>query len=248
MALDYRTALITGASSGLGRALATWFAGQGVKVYAAARRTRDLEALQAEVGENVVPFTLDVSHAQAAHDRVAKLDRECGGLDLVVANAGVGGETNGKRIDWGKIQQIIDVNVTGASATLVAALPGMVERQRGHLVGISSIAALGALPRNAAYCASKAWVSMFCESLRFDVERFGVSVTAIYPGFVKSEMTAGNKHPMPFILETADGAARMGRAIARRAKTYSFPWQLAAVQALGSSLPAPLYRLVAKKL
>ena len=248
MALDYRTALITGASSGLGRALATWFAKQGVKVYAAARRTQDLEALQREVGENVVPLTLDVSKAAATFTRIAQLDEECGGLDLVVANAGVGGETRPARIDWAQLQNLIDVNVAGATATLVAALPRMVERKRGHLVGISSIAALGALPRNAGYCASKAWVSMFCESLRFDTERHGVHVTAILPGFVKSEMTATNKHPMPFILETADAADRMGRAIARRAKTYAFPWPLAAVASVGQALPRPLYRLVGKRL
>lgn len=248
MGLDYRTALITGASSGIGRALAGWFAARGVKVYAAARRTQDLEALQREVGENVVPLTLDVSKAEATFTRIATLDEECGGLDLVVANAGVGGETRPKRLDWPRLQNLIDVNVAGATATLLAALPGMIERKKGHLVGVSSLAALQALPRFAAYCASKAWVTMFCESLRFDVERHGVAVTAIHPGFVKSELTAKNDFTMPFILETADGADRMGRAIARKAKHYSFPWPLAAAAALGSALPRPLYRLIGKRL
>ena len=249
MTTPYKTALITGASSGLGRGLAAWFAKKGVKVYAAARRLDQLEGLKAEVGENVVPLKLDVSDAAATFDKVQALDAECGGLDLVVANAGVGEMTRAKKLVWSEVQRLIDVNVTGATATLLGALPAMAERKRGHVVGISSLAGFTPLPRYPAYCASKAYLGMFLESLRLEVDRYGVQVTSIHPGFVKSEMTAKNKaETMPFLLETDDAVERMGKAILRGAKVYAFPWQLTSVLSVGLSLPRPLRTPILKRL
>lgn len=248
----------------MGRALSIWLARRGVRVYAAARRSDELDSLRTEAEAeaqtqtqtqgDIIPVKLDVSYADAAHARIARLAESCGGLDLVVANAGIGGVTNGQELDWARLRSITDVNVKGVAATLAAALPGMVERKRGHLVAVSSLAALSAIPSHAGYCASKAWVSMFCASLRFDLEPLGIAVTALHPGFVKSEMTAmtamtANNHgPRPFLLETADAADRMGRAIFRRARDYSFPWQLTALQRLGAMLPAPLYRWAMRRL
>ncbi len=247
MALDYKTALVTGASSGIGRAMALWFAKEGVTVYAAARREAELVALKAEAGDTLIPFPLDVGDADAAHARIAKIDVDCGGLDLVVANAGVGDQTYGKRIDWNRLHQIIKVNVAGASATLVAALPGMVSRGRGHLVGVASLAAFFSLPRMAGYNASKAYLSSFCESLRFDVEKLGVHVTTVYPGFVKSEMTAPNKFKMPFLLETGDAAERICKAIVKKTPRFAFPWQMSTALGAIGLLPGPLYRAAAKR-
>jgi NADP-dependent 3-hydroxy acid dehydrogenase YdfG len=130
----WKTALVTGASSGLGRGLAAWLAKRDVKVYAAARRLEQLEALKAEAGANIVPLKLDVSNGAATFEAVEKLDADCGGLDLVIANAGVGEDTRPKKVKWDSLQRMIDVNVTGATATLTGALGGMVERKRGHLV------------------------------------------------------------------------------------------------------------------
>src|SRR4051812_30457840 len=108
--MDYKNALITGASSGLGRGIAAHFARAGVRVYAAARRTAELESLKAEAGENIVPLTLDVSDGDATEARVRALDAECGGLDLVVANAGVAEQSYGKRIKWEPISRMLKVN------------------------------------------------------------------------------------------------------------------------------------------
>ncbi len=242
-----KTALITGASSGLGRGLATHYAKAGVTVYAAARRLEQLEALKAEVGATLIPLKLDVADADGCCERVRALDQECGGLDLVIANAGVGELSNGKRIDWPGVHQTIKVNVAGAAATLCGALPAMVERGRGQLVGISSLAAFLTLPRTAAYAASKAFLTSFMESLRFDVEHTGVAVTVIHPGFVKSEMTAKNKFEMPFLLETDEAVRRMAAAIDRKQKSYAFPWQMSSVVGLASALPKPLYRAIAQR-
>jgi short-subunit dehydrogenase len=247
MQLDYRHALITGASSGLGRALAKWFAHRGVRVYAVARRTEALESLRDEVGSLIVPVTLDVADAGATVSRIAELDEDSGGLDLVVANAGVAGDVSGERAEWSRVSRSIDVNVTGAAATLCAALPGMLARGRGHLVAMSSPAGLLAVPRQAAYCASKAWLSMFCESLRFEVEPEGLHVTVIHPGFVKTEMTADAKIRMPFLLELEDAIERVGPAIVRRARDFMFPWQMNLALRLGLALPRPLYRLLVSR-
>jgi short-subunit dehydrogenase len=249
--LDYRTALVTGASSGLGRGLALWFARRGVKVYAAARRRDNLEALADEArasGASIEPVELDVSDADATVARLRELDEACGGLDLVIANAGVGQETNARRLQWERASHIIDVNVIGATATLCAVLPRMVERNRGHLVGVASLAAWRGLPRNAAYSASKAFLSTFMESLRVDLRGTGVRVTCIYPGFVKSAMTASNKFPMPFLLETDEAARMMGEAILRGESAYAFPWQLAGLMRLVKVLPNSLYDSLMRKL
>ncbi len=247
--LSYKTALITGASSGLGRGLAAWFAQRGVKVYAAARREDALESLKAEAGENIVPLKLDVSDADVTFERVKALDAEVGGLDLIIANAGVGEDTRVKRFKWESVKRMIDVNVTGASATLLGALPAMVERKRGHLVGISSLAGLLPLPSSSAYCATKSYLRMFLDSLRIDVAKYGIDVSSIHPGFVKSEMTAkNNPKEMAFLLETDDAVNRMGKAIVRREEVFAFPWQLSSIIGAATALPRPARQAILKRL
>jgi short-subunit dehydrogenase len=239
--MDYRNALITGASSGIGRHLTVWFANRGVRVYAAGRRTEKLKALKLEAKGNVEPVELDVTDPKETIARIQQLDRESGGLDLVIANAGVGEESHAAKIDWSKIQQMIDVNVTGAAATLTAALPGMIERKRGHLVGISSVAAARGMPRTAAYSATKAFLSTFLEGLRVDLVGSGVEVTSIHPGFVKSEMTDKNKFKMPFILETEDAAQMIGKAILRTDSAYVFPWQMSLLYTSLRAMPNKVF-------
>ena len=246
----FQTALVTGASSGLGRGLALWYARQGVRVYAAARRRENLEALAQEAraaGGHLEPVELDVSQGDETVARIRELDDACGGLELIIANAGFGQDSPAKRIQWESVRQTLGVNVTGAAATLCAVLPRMVERGRGHVVGVASLAAFRGLPRQAAYSGSKAFLHIFMESLRVDLRGTGVGVTCVYPGFVKSEMTSQNKFPMPFLLETEDAVARMAGAIARGEAEYAFPWQMAGVLGVVKRLPNPLYDALARK-
>ncbi len=239
---SYANVIITGASSGLGRALALWFAKRGARVYAAARREEMLASLRAEAAGGpgvVVPVRLDVSQTDAVVQTLRALDdATAGGIDLVVANAGVGGMLNGQRAEWPAIQAMLQVNVLGATATLSALAPRMAQRRKGHLVGISSIAAWIVLPRFAVYGASKLYLQTYCAGLRMDLASAGVRVTCINPGFVKSEMTADNRFSMPFLLETADAADRMGRAILRGDARFVFPWQVALLTRFGSLLPS----------
>jgi len=242
MRLDYRSALITGASSGLGRALAAWLARRGVRVYAAARRTQALERLRDEVGPLIVPVTLDVSDVEATGARISQVDEDSGGLDLVVANAGVAPGLSGEPTEWRSVGPSIDVNVRGSAATLCGALPGMLARGRGQLVAMSSPAAFPPVPRQAAYCASKAWLSTFSECLRLEVEPQGIHVTVISPGFVQTEMTQGATVAMPFLLQVDEATELIGPAIVRRARDFIFPWQMRLAMRLGLALPRPLYR------
>jgi short-subunit dehydrogenase len=241
METPYANVVITGASSGLGRALALWFARRGARVYAAARREELLNALRAEASAGpgeVVPVRLDVAQAEEVVGKLQALDDATpGGIDLVVANAGVGGMLNGQRAEWPAIQKMLQLNVLGATATLSALAPRMAQRRKGHLVGISSIAAWIVIPRFAVYGASKLYLQTFCAGLRMDLAPTGVRVTCINPGFVKSEMTADNRFPMPFLLETADAADRIGRAILRGDARFAFPWQMAWLTRLGRLLP-----------
>lgn len=242
-----RRALITGASSGLGRSLARWLAQKDFTVYAAGRRVDQLESLAAEAPGHILPFVLDVADADAAHDAVKQLDERSGGLDLVIANAGVGDSMSAKSIEWRRVRKVLDVNVMGATATLCGALPGMLQRGRGHLVGISSLAAFLALPKTGAYNASKTYLTAWLENLRLDVEAHGVAVTTIHPGFVRTEMTAKNKFPMPFIIDADDAAERMGKAILRRTKMFSYPLPTSLVVSVASSLPRPLQRALGRR-
>ena len=248
--LPWKTALITGASSGLGRGLALWLARRGVQVFAAARREPELRALAeacATLAGRVHPLRLDVSDGDRTRAEIARIDGACGGLGLVIANAGVGFDTPATRINWEEVRTIIEVNVSGAAATLCAAIPGMVQRGRGQLVGISSLAGFRGLPRSAAYSASKAFLRVFLEGLRVDLAGSGVRVTSIYPGFVKSEMTAKNRKKLPFLLETDDAVERMGSAIARGDAELAFPWQTASVIRAARLLPTAVWTAVAAR-
>ena len=240
----YANIVITGASSGLGRALSLWFSARGSRVYAAARRLDMLESLQKEASAGkgkVVPVQLDVTQPEVMVEKLRALDDATeGGIDLVIANAGVGGTFDPTSTEWPPIGRLLQVNVVGATATLMALASRMAQRRRGHLVGMSSVAAWIVFPRFGFYSATKRYLEIVCDSLRMDLASSGIRVTSIHPGFVKSEMTAKRKSPMPFLLETADAADRMGRAIVRGDTKFAFPWQMVGLTRLGNLLPRAL--------
>jgi short-subunit dehydrogenase len=246
---QYSTILITGASSGIGRAMALWWAKRGAKVYAAARREKQLRSLAEASGGRVEPVVLDCSRETDVLRRVQELDDACGGLDLVVANAGVGDPTPARLATWSDIERVLRINVMGAAATLTAVLPRMVERDRGHIVGISSVASYRGLGAYSAYCGSKAFLSTFLESVRVDVCGTRVRVTCIEPGFVKSEMTARieGRAPMPFIADVDDAAERFGRAIVRGSRRCAYPRIHALSSRAITCIPSALFEPLAQR-
>lgn len=248
--MNPRTALVTGASSGIGWSLAHRLAGMGIEVALLARRRDRLDALAEEIrraGGKAHVHPADVTDAAALVETIRRIDDELGGLDLVVANAGVASQRWAGRLRWEEMAPILAVNVVGAAATLTAVLPRMVERKRGHLVGISSLAGYRGLPRSAAYGASKAFLSHFLESLRIDLRGTGVHVTDVRAGFVKTPLTASNDFPMPFLLDVEEAVGAIVQGIEDREAVVAFPAPLVGAVRLGRMLPNALYdRLVAR--
>jgi short-subunit dehydrogenase len=237
--------LVTGASSGLGRGLALHYAREGATVYAVARRKVELDAMAKEA-KGIVPVAVDVADTEALVEAIGEAERASGGaLDLVIANAGIGKPTPARKIDWRNVKQIMDVNVTAAAVTLSAALPAMVARDAGHVVAVSSLAAFRGMPGNGAYCASKAAVRFFMESLRVDLRSTKVRATTIYPGFVKTEMTAKNKFHMPFLMELDDAVKLMVKGLARGDATIAYPLPMVAMTRTLGALPRAIYEPIA---
>lgn len=239
-----RTALITGASTGIGAELARQLAASGTRVALVARSADKLEALVAELGGEARALALpgDVSEPAEAERLVHEAERRLDGIELLIANAGTGYNVKGPKMEVEHITKVLQLNVMGACATIAAGVQGMVARGSGHLVGISSVAANRGLPTSAAYCASKAALSVFLESLSVDLARTGVKVTDIRPGFVDTPLTKKNKFDMPFLMGPDRAAGLILRAIERERPVYTFPWQMAAAAWLLRRIPGPLYR------
>jgi short-subunit dehydrogenase len=239
-----RSLLITGASSGIGRALALEYARGGAKLALAARRAPELETLATEVrslGGDAICIPLDVRDADAVNDAVRRADSELGGLEMVIANAGQGSLQHSSRLTWPQVAAILDVNVMGAMATLVAAIPIFLAHQRGHLVGVSSLAGRRALPRAAAYSSSKAALSTFLESLRLDLAPAGLRVTDVRPGYVATPMTAEPTHSRPFCWPVDKAARHIVRSLERAPAVVAFPWPLVIATGIARLLPTSIY-------
>ena len=245
-----KVVLITGASSGIGRALASELGKRGARLGLTARRAEELlkvaEGVERAGGE-ALALPADVRDPEAMKAAAGRVRERWGRIDVLVANAGMSSTTAGTSLNAGEVGDVISVNVLGVVNSVAAVLPAMLERGGGHLVAISSLASYRGMPKSGAYSASKAAVSTFFESLRVDLSKSGVDVTVIHPGFIRTPMTANRKKKLPFLLEVDDAACRIIRAVERRARTYAFPWQLASLVRVIKHMPGRLYdRLAAK--
>jgi NAD(P)-dependent dehydrogenase (short-subunit alcohol dehydrogenase family) len=219
-----RVALITGAGSGIGKQLALQLARQGAVIAAIDLKPEPLAALEAELpGARVAWQVADVTDRDTLLPAVAKLEERLGPVDLLFANAGVGCETNALNYRADEVERIIRVNLIGVSNSVGAVLPGMIQRQRGHLVAISSLASFRGFPRMAGYCASKAGVNALMDSLRVELRGSGVHVTTICPGWIRTPMTCQVDTPMDHLLEPEEAVRLMLDAVRRRRLFYAFP-------------------------
>ena len=239
---QYRTALVTGASSGIGRSLAVGLARSGTLVVLAARRQSLLEEVAAQIhraGGRAVVAPLDVADTEATVARLRELDAQLEGLDLIVANAGVGvgGPTGGPTYAWEAMRGALHTNLCGAAATLTAVLPQMVARGRGHLLAISSLASFGALPGSASYCTPKAGLSMLTECLRLDTLHTGVAVTTVHVGFVKTPMVEKSTIPLPLLWSSERAAAYILQRLPLAPCVIDFPWPMVLLTKLLAALP-----------
>lgn len=228
----YKTALLTGASSGLGQALAQKLAAQGTHVVLCARRADVLQKLAAQLNESgaaALPCALDLCATNEAVSTIRAIDEKVGGLDLVIANAGVAQTHPPAEHSWEDLSGMIRLNFEAALATLLAVLPAMKRRGSGHLVGISSLAAYLPVPGSATYCATKAGLSSFLEGLRLELADSGVRVTAVHPGYVRTPAMANPRVATPLMLECDDAAERILRRLPAAPACIDFPWPSAAI-------------------
>ena len=242
---------LTGASSGIGEGLAIELAKRGAILGLLARREemlKELAEICEAVGGKARYFAVDVVDAQAVADAAKLLRDEFGKIDILIANAGIGGNNKEAReLQPEAVKKVIDINLIGAVNSVYAVLPDMLEKKSGQLVAISSLAGFRGLPKSAAYSASKAGMSAFFESVRLDVQHQGIAVTIIYPGFIRTPLTSGRAAKMPFLMELDDAIPLFIKAIERKKKFAAFPWQIATFVRLARAFPDAIYDRIAGK-
>lgn len=247
-----KTVLITGASSGIGRALAVEYARRGAKVVVAARREAELRSLCDDIARDKGDCSFevcDVSDPDGAAELVRKAARDMGSLDMMISNAGVGGASrHASRLDVAVASKMIDVNVRGAIAPIIAAIPIMLAQKHGQIVGVSSLAGRRALPMNAIYNATKAALSTFLESLRMDLHAAGVEITDVQPGFVATAMTAKNKFPMPFLWDAAKAARHIADRLEKGPRIIAFPLPMDLITRMSRQLPFAIHSWATRRL
>ncbi|WP_457351149.1 SDR family oxidoreductase [Roseateles sp. P5_D6] len=236
---------ITGASSGIGQALALRYYRDGARLALVARRTAEVERWAAEQKLDAARFK--VYGADVADlDAMARIGRECitaqGLPDVVIANAGISiGMDTAHFDDLEVMRRTFETNNVGLAATFHPFVAAMNERRSGTLVGVASVAAIRGLPGHGAYSASKSAVVAYCESLRGECRPFGVSVVTLLPGYIDTPLTRGNRYSMPFLMQVDDFADQAVRAIRAQVSYRVIPWQMGVLAKLLRILPNWLY-------
>ena len=236
---------ITGASSGIGQALALRFYRAGYHLALAARRTSEVQSWAARQGISENGYRI-YSADVAVSDSIVAAGRDClasqGLPDVVVANAGISvGMDTAVRADLDVMAQTFATNNIGLAATFNPFVNGMVKRGSGTLVGIGSVAGIRGLPGHGAYCASKAAVISYCESLRGELRGSGVRVVTLCPGYIDTPLTQKNRYAMPFLMQPDAFADQAFQAIQAGASYRVIPWQMGVVAKLLRLLPNALF-------
>ena len=229
---------LTGASSGIGEALAREYAARGATLGLVARRDSVLAALAASLPGRHHTYACDVTDRDALIAAARAFEAATGGVDVVIANAGISeGVLTEYYEDLEAFRRVMDTNVLALAHTFHPFIAPMRTRGRGTLVGIASVAGIRGLPGSEAYCASKAAAISYCESLRVELRRTGVRVVTVAPGFVRTPLTAKNPYRMPFLMEPADFARRAADRIDAGTSYAVIPWQMGVVAKLLRVLP-----------
>lgn len=234
--------LITGASSGIGAALARYYANQGATLGLVARRKDVLNTLAASLPTTAVAFAADVRDAQAMQAVATEFMRLYGPPDIVIANAGVSGGTLATETeDLAVMQAILDINVMGMANTFHPFIGEMQSKKHATLVGIASVAGIRGLPGASAYSASKAAAIAYLESLRVELAKTNIHVVTIAPGYIRTPMTDVNQYPMPFLMDADVAAAKFAHAIEQKKRFVVIPWPMAIVAKAMRMLPPFLW-------
>jgi short-subunit dehydrogenase len=249
MAWTHRVGVITGASRGIGRAVALEIARRGTKVALLATREELLGEVSEEIarsGGTSLPLRCDVRSRDEVRNAVAAAAGALGPADLLVASAGIGRPVPARAFDADEAWEMYRVNVLGTLHAIEAVLPAMLSARRGRIVGISSLGSFRGFADSSTYCATKAALNLQLEGLRVEVAPLGVGVTTILPGFVRTDMTARNAFRMPFLVGPEYAARKIVRAIERRKRVCAFPWPAAAFVWIAKRMPNAIFDRVAR--
>lgn len=238
---------ITGASMGIGEALARRLAAEGAEVIASARSAEKLEALAAGSGGRLVPWPLDVTDHAAVLDAVARIEAERGPIDVAVLNAGTHRPVAAAEFRAAGLRELCEINLFGVASGLEALIPRMTVRGRGRIAVVASVAGYRGLPTAAYYGATKAALINMAESLKFDLDRAGVTIQLVDPGFVRTPLTDKNDFPMPFLVSAERAAALIAKGLRSRRFEIAFPLPFVLILKTLRLLPYGLYfRLVGR--
>ena len=238
---------ITGASSGIGKALAIKFAKEGWQVAASARREKLLDALSNQ-NSNIFSFPLDVTDEMSAKNVFQNIIKKLNSVDLCVFSTGIHDPDSEKNLDSEKIREIMETNFFGTLNCIMAVNKYFKEKKNGHISIVSSVAGYRGLPAASGYCASKSALTSLAESLYFDFKRHNVRVSLISPGFIKTPMTDKNRFPMPMIKSAEFAAEKMFVGLTKKkAFEIHFPFIFTMLMKLLKIIPNWLYFLLVKK-
>ncbi len=235
-------AWVTGASSGIGREVAVQLVQAGWTVAISARRQSELEGLAAEHPGRMIVAAMDITDADGVMAGVRAAEAQAGRpVVRAILNAGTYLRDTAPTFDVARFRTQIEVNLIGTANCLAALLPGMIAARRGQIGVVASLAGLNGLPAAVTYSTTKAGLIAMCESLKFDLDRAGVGISAILPGFVKTPLTAKNDFPMPYLMEVEDAARALLAGLDRGRFIIAFPGGLAWPLRFLRLLPAPAY-------
>lgn len=245
---DQGCAWITGASSGIGRAVARRLLQDGWRVAGTARSVAALQEMAAASAGRFTAVPADVTDRAAIAAAVAEIESHQGSIALAILNAGTFVPDAAEGFSAAAIRNQIDVNLMGTAHCLEALLPPMIQRRRGQIAIVSSVAGYRGLPRAIGYGATKAALIRMAESLKFDGDRLGIKIQVVNPGFVRTPLTDKNDFPMPMIIEAEDAADRLVRGLAGAAFEIAFPRRFAFLMRQLAALPYGLYFPVLRRI
>ncbi len=243
MALPWRLAWVTGASSGIGAEICKQLAAEGVVVAASARNAEALNAL----GRDIHAFPLDVSNEKAVADTFVAIEAAHGPIDLIIAGAGTYTPASAADFRTEMFRRMYEVNYLGVINVLAATLPTFRSRRAGHVSWIASVSGYRGLPKAAAYGPTKAALINLAESLKPELDRDGVKVSVINPGFVRTPMTSVNDFEMPFLMEPADAARATIAGLAKNKFEVAYPTPFVAIMKFGRLLPYRIFFWISRK-
>ncbi len=231
--------LISGASSGLGRALAIIYASRDVNLFLCARNLQKLQEVKEickELNANVVIKSLDVKNETSVREWILEIEKTHP-LDLIIANAGISAGTSGGTESVAQIKNIFATNIDGVLNIINPAIEKMKQRKSGQIAIIASLAGFRGLPSSPTYSASKAAVKVYGEALRGNLAEFGIKVNVVCPGYIKTPMTDVNDFYMPFLMSVEKAAQKIKLALTKNKSRIAFPFPLYAVVWLATLLP-----------